>query len=118
MLAVFKTGESLKDIKVLRWKVENDGTLVYEDNRGERDNVFPSSHDFEWTRTDRSHHVEGRHPHVSIEDAVFVETVGGDLTVKVENNTERGEGVYTEPVEEADQGLEEADILWTPGWGP
>jgi hypothetical protein len=34
--------------------------------------------------------VTGRHPHVSIEDKVFVETVGGDLTIKIEDNTDDG----------------------------
>ncbi len=42
----------------------------------------------------------GRTRTSSILDEVFVETVGGDLTIKVENNTEDGRGVYREPVEE------------------
>jgi len=41
---------------------------------------------------------------------VFVETVGGDLTIKVEDNTEDGEGIYSEPVEDKHQGLEDAPI--------
>ncbi|MFD1044940.1 DNA repair ATPase [Kibdelosporangium lantanae] len=36
--------------------------------------------------------------------------VGGDLTVKLENNTETGEGVYAEPVDEPLQSLADADI--------
>ncbi|MEO6082577.1 MAG: DNA repair ATPase, partial [Umezawaea sp.] len=100
VLAIFQTGARTEDIRVLRWQVAPDGTVSYVDNRGERDHVFPPSHDFEWTTTVRENHVLGRHPHISIEDEVFVETVGGDLTVKVENNTETGEGVYREPVDE------------------
>ena len=45
-------------------------------------------------------------------DTVFVETVGGDLTVKVENNTETGLGIYSEPVEDANQSLDDAEIAY------
>ncbi len=37
----------------------------------------------------------GTHPHISIADRFFVETVGGDLTVKIEDNTASGEGIYS-----------------------
>ncbi|GII04146.1 DNA repair ATPase [Planobispora takensis] len=109
MLAVFRTGPS--DIRVLRWQVGADGSLSYVDDRGERDHVFPPSHDFEWTPATRDDHVLGRHPHISIQGEVFVETVGGDLTIKIENNTETGEGVYREPVDEPLQSLADADVL-------
>ncbi|GAA2728744.1 DNA repair ATPase [Actinocorallia aurantiaca] len=105
LLAVFRTGT---DLRVLRWAA--DGS--YLDNRGDRDHVFPPPFDFEWTETTRADHVLGEHPHVSIEGEVFVETVGGDLTVKVENNTETGEGVYSEPVDEPLQALADADISY------
>ncbi|EWC62541.1 hypothetical protein UO65_2131 [Actinokineospora spheciospongiae] len=111
LLAVFQTGPRTEDTKVLRWKVAPDGTVAYEDNRGERDHVFPASHDFEWVPTTRDDHVLGRFPHISILGKVFVETVHGDLTVKVENNTETGEGVYSEPVAEPLQSLADADVL-------
>ena len=55
-------------------------------------------------------HRYGDHPHVSIEDIVFVETVGGDLTIKVEDNTGDGRGIYAEPVDEKDQTLDDAEI--------
>jgi hypothetical protein len=112
LLAVFQTGPRADDLRVLRWKVTVDGTVTYVDNRGERDHVFPPQHDFEWTPTTRDQHVLGRHPHITIEDAVFVETVGGTLTIKVENNTEDGEGVYSEPVDEPLQSLADADIAY------
>ncbi|WP_238015145.1 DNA repair ATPase [Dactylosporangium sp. AC04546] len=112
LLAVFQTGPRTDDIKVLRWTVDTAGEVSYVDNRGERDHVFLPSHDFEWTPVGREHHVPGRHPHISIEDVVFVETVGGDLTVKVENNTETGEGIYHEPVDEPLQSLADADVSY------
>ncbi len=111
LLAVFQTGlEAERDTRVLRWRVGTDGTAEYQDNLGEPDNVFPPSHDFEWTETTRDDHVLGRHPHISIGGEVFVETVGGDLTVKVENNTETGEGIYREPVDEPLQSLADAEV--------
>jgi hypothetical protein len=110
LLAVFQVGQNLGDIKVFRWNVGVDKGVRYIDNRGERDYTFPPSHDFEWTATTRENHVEGRHPHVSILDEVFVETVGGDLTVKVEDNTQDGRGIYREPVEDERQALDDADI--------
>ncbi|GCB43922.1 DNA repair ATPase [Streptomyces sp. NL15-2K] len=112
LLAVFQTGEKAGDIRVLRWALTDDGRASFMDVRGERDHVFPPSHDFTWTRTTREHHVLGRHPHVSIEGEVFVETVGGTLTVKIEDNTETGEGIYTEPVAEPLQSLADADIAY------
>jgi hypothetical protein len=112
LLAVFQTGPRADDLRVLRWRMAVDGTVSYVDNRGERDHVFPPQHDFEWTETTRDQHVLGRHPHITIEDAVFVETVGGTLTVKVENNTEDGEGIYSEPVDEPLQSLADAEVAY------
>ncbi|GAA4080280.1 DNA repair ATPase [Streptomyces shaanxiensis] len=112
LLAVFQTGEKAGDIRVLRWALTDGGRAAFLDARGDRDHVFPPSHDFEWTRTTREDHVLGRHPHVSIGGEVFVETVGGTLTVKVEDNTETGEGVYAEPVAEPLQSLADADIAY------
>ena len=43
---------------------------------------------------------------------MFVETLGGDLTIKVENNTEDGQGIYREPVLDADQSLDDAEIRY------
>ena len=110
LLAVFQVGAGAGDIKVFRWALDPEGNATYIDNRGERDHVFPPSHGFEWTRTSRDHHVHGRHPHVNILDQVFVETVGGDLTVKVEDNTEDGLGIYREPVVEPNQSLDDGEI--------
>ncbi|WP_245712756.1 DNA repair ATPase [Micromonospora nigra] len=112
LLAVFQTGPRTGDIRVLRWRVGVDGMPEYLDSRGERDHVFPPTHDFEWTETTREDHVPGRHPHISVAGEVFVETVGGSLTVKVENNTESGEGIYSEPVDEPLQSLADADVHW------
>ncbi|MCB9587776.1 MAG: DNA repair ATPase [Polyangiaceae bacterium] len=112
LLAVFQTGASVDDKRVFRWGLDSGGHATYIDNRGERDHVFPKSHDFTWRETTREQHVKGRHPHVNIENVVFVECVDGDLTIKVENNTETGQGIYAEPVDDPRQSLDDASISY------
>ncbi|WP_232663152.1 DNA repair ATPase [Pseudonocardia sp. TRM90224] len=112
LLAVFQTSGRTEDDRVLRWQVDPGGAVSYIDNRGERDHVYPAAHDFEWVATTRDDHVLGRHPHISIEDELFVETINGDLTLKIENNTETGKGIYSEPVDEPLQNLADATVLY------
>ncbi|WP_326610949.1 DNA repair ATPase [Streptomyces scopuliridis] len=126
LLAVFQTGESTDDIRVLRWALTAgatdptdptdpanaaDSTVAFLDARGDRDHVVPASHDVEWTATTREDQVLGRHPHISVDGGqVFVSTVGGALTVKTENDTESGDGIHTEPVDEPLQSLADAEV--------
>jgi len=113
LLAEFQTGERRADIRVFRWSISSDGKDVkYIDNRGERDIELPPAFDFEWVETGREHFVNGRFPHVNILDTVFVETIKGDLTVKIENNTEDGLGIYREPVDDDTQSLDDAEISY------
>ncbi|MDA7416896.1 DNA repair ATPase [Xenophilus arseniciresistens] len=112
LLAAFQIGQTAGDIRVFRWKRENDGSLKYVDNRGERDLMPPPSHDFTWTPLTREHHIGGAHPHINVLDTLFVETTGGTLTIKVENNTETGLGIYEEPVDDANQALGDAEIAY------
>ncbi|GAB4203914.1 MAG: DNA repair ATPase [Sandaracinaceae bacterium] len=112
ILAIFQTGATLGDQRVLRWSVDAAGNVQYLDERGERDHVFPSPFDFEWKPVGRESQRSGRHPHVAIEDELFVETVHGDLTIKIEDNTETGQGIYSEPVEDPNQALDDAEIKY------
>jgi len=112
LLAAFQIGQQVHDLRVFRWQVAPDGAIHYLDNRGERDIALPPSHDFEWTPTTREDHVGGKHPHINILDTVFVETVGGDLTVKIENNTETGLGIYSEAVDDKNQSLTDAEVSY------
>lgn len=108
LLAAFQIGERSTDVRVFRWSIANTGELSYLDSRGERDIALPPPFDFEWTRATRELAVDGRHPHLNILDTLFVETTGGDLTVKIENNTETGAGIYSEPVEDRTQSIDDA----------
>jgi hypothetical protein len=112
LLAIFKIGPNLRDVKVMRWSIDRSGAVKYLDNNGLDDHVFPPTHSFEWTRATREHHVQGRFPHINVMDVCFVETTGGDLTIKVENNTSTGEGIYTEPVDDKSQSLDDAQFLF------
>ncbi len=112
LLAAFQIGERLTDLRVFRWQLAPDGAATYIDNRGERDIALPPTHDFEWIATTRDQHVIGKHPHVNVLDTLFVETVGGDLTVKLENNTATGLGIYAEPVDDQNQSLNDAEIAY------
>ncbi|GIT29737.1 MAG: hypothetical protein Ct9H300mP1_17830 [Planctomycetaceae bacterium] len=109
LFMVFRVGASVNDIKSFKWAISDDG-LTYVDNRSDHEVVFPPQHGFEWTLATRDMQQSGTHPHISIADRVFVETVGGDLTVKIEDNTASGEGIYSEPVEHVDQTLDDARV--------
>ena len=112
LFAVFQIGRKIDDTRVFQWRVNKDGTASYIDNRGERALKQAASHDFIWQKAAREQHVNGQHPHVNVLDMVFVETIGGTLTIKVENNTEDGLGIFNEPVDDRTQSLADADIQY------
>ena len=108
----FRIGKGVDDLKAFKFRMEGDGGLTYIGNRYDHEYVFPPQQEFEWVRAHRDMHRAGEHPHISIADRVFVETTGGDLTVKIEDNTSTGQGIYAEPVEDADQTLDDAEIFY------
>ncbi|MCB9797713.1 MAG: DNA repair ATPase [Alphaproteobacteria bacterium] len=112
LLVVFQVGNALTDVKVFRWTLAPGGGVTYMDDRGEREHVFPDPTPFQWRSPGREDYIMGAHPHISILGECFVETVGGDLTIKIEDNTEDGEGIYSEPVDDAKQSLDDADIQY------
>ncbi|UOQ97291.1 DNA repair ATPase [Hymenobacter sp. 5317J-9] len=111
LFMVFRVGKSANDIKTFKWLLQGD-TLTYIDNRSDHEYVFPPQHEFAWKRTTRDMQRSGKHPHISVEDKVFVETIHGDLTIKVENNTATGRGIYAEPVLDKDQTLDDSEIYY------
>ncbi|WP_452598288.1 DNA repair ATPase [Pontimicrobium sp. MEBiC01747] len=106
---VFQLSESNTDIKTFKWLIKGD-TLEYVDNRSEHEYQFPNQHEFQWQEVTRDMHRYGLHPHISILDKVFVETVGGDLTIKIEDNTDNGKGILDEPVLHTDQTLDDGQF--------
>ncbi len=108
---VFQTSSNVLDIKVFKWQIDGD-QLIYVDARSEHEVKFHLGNDFKFEKATRDQQRTGLHPHVSILDKVFVETINGDLTIKVEDNTESGKGIYSEDVEDKDQNLDDAEISY------
>jgi MoxR-like ATPase len=108
---VFQVGKTKKDIKTFKWAVI-DGKYQYAGNRSDHEFKYPQQHEFSWQKVNRDMHRKGIHPHISIKDRVFIETTSGDLTLKIEDNTETGQGIYSEPVDEKDQTLDDAEIYF------
>ncbi|GEM76484.1 DNA repair ATPase [Vibrio sagamiensis] len=107
----FQIGMRAEDRKVFRFQI-NKNSIEYLDSLGHQSLTSANQHDFEWTETTREDHVLGKHPHVSIQDKLFVECISGDLTIKVEDNTEDGKGVYREEVEDPHQSVADAKISY------
>lgn len=118
LLLAFQIGERITDIRVFRFALDfSQGTpesaqVAYVDNRGERDIELPPAYDFDWINTTRDQMINGKYPHMNILDTIFVETVGGDLTIKIEDNTQSGQGIYSEPVNDRTQSLTDAEIAY------
>lgn len=114
LFMVFGTSPALNDLAVFKWTF-SDGKLTYLDGRAEaefRRIAFPPPHEFRWEIPDRESYRYGDHPHVSIADRVFVECTEGDLTIKVEDNTATGEGIYSEPVDDKYQKVDDAELAY------
>lgn len=110
---IFQIGKTNEDLKVFKWEKDREGHYQYVGEGSTLEVLEKTKNKFNgWVKTDRSNFVAGKFPHVSILDKLFVETVGGDLTIKIENNTDDGHGIYTEPVDNAHQNLEDADIAY------
>ncbi|MEJ5106244.1 DNA repair ATPase [Chryseobacterium sp. MYb328] len=106
---VFQLSESTTDIKAFKWLIK-DNQLIYVDSRSASETSYPPQHGFAWTKATRDMQRSGKHPHISLADKVFVESIGGDITIKVEDNTDTGKGIYSEDVIHKDQNLDDAEI--------
>ncbi|RMG16370.1 MAG: AAA family ATPase, partial [Bacteroidetes bacterium] len=111
LFMVFQVGKGPGDVKTFKWALQ-EHSLSYLGNRFDHEYKFPDQHEFVWKRTNRDMHRRGKHPHISILDRVFVETVGGDLTIKVEDNTDSGQGIYAEEVTHKEQTLDDAEVAY------
>ncbi len=108
---VMRVGHSLNDIKTFKWLI-GEGPLEYLGNRFDHEYQYPDQQEFEWVRAHRDMHRSGEHPHISVEDRLFVETIKGDLTIKIEDNTSTGKGIYAEAVTDFDQSLDDAEVFY------
>src|SRR5690606_39159018 len=108
---IFRIGDNETDIKVFKWQIDGK-KLIYSEDRAANEFSFPDQKQFSWVKTTRDMFRNGVHPHISIEDQIFVETVGGDLTIKIEDNTNDGKGIFNELVEYKDQVLQDAEIFY------
>ncbi|MBN8865347.1 MAG: DNA repair ATPase [Sphingobacteriales bacterium] len=108
---IFQTSKNPDDRKAFKWLIKNN-QLVYIDDRSIHEVRKAPQHDFEWIKTDLSHRRLGLHPHISVLDKVFIEALNGDITFKIENNTDTGRGIFSEPVLNRDQQLDDAEYYY------
>src|SRR5690349_57516 len=105
---VFQTSKNPDDKKAFKWLIK-DEKLIYVDDRSTHEVRKAPQHEFDWIKTDLNNRRLGLHPHISILDKVFIEAIQGDITFKVENNTDSGQGIFSEPVVNKDQQLDDAE---------
>ncbi|KAB8161389.1 DNA repair ATPase [Streptomyces sp. 3MP-14] len=115
LLAVFRTGERVDDIRVLRWKLHPDGRPEYVDAKGERDHVPPDQDEVAWTATTRDDHVPGaapgQPPHIDIDGTLRLATAGGTLRLAVQRGPDgEAEERHSEPLAEPLQSLADAQV--------
>lgn len=105
---VFQTSKNPDDRKAFKWLIKND-QLHYVDDRSIHEVRNAPQYDFKWIKTDLSNRRLGLHPHISILDKVFIEALHGDITFKIEDNTDTGKGIFSEAVQNKDQQLDDAE---------
>jgi hypothetical protein len=108
LFMIFQTSKSPDDRKAFKWLIK-DEKLVYVDDRSIHEVKKAPQHEFDWIKTDLNSRRLGLYPHISILDKVFIEALHGDITFKVENNTDSGKGIYSDPVSNKDQQLDDAE---------
>lgn len=108
---IFQTSKSAQDLKAFKWLIK-DGKLIYQDDRSIHEVKKADQFDFEWQKTSLEDRRLGKFPHISILDKVFIEAIGGDITFKIEDNTDSGKGIFTEKVTNLDQQLDDAEYYY------
>lgn len=111
LFMIFQTSQNVNDIKAFKWLIK-DGKLIYQDDRSVQEVKDPNQFDFVWTKTNLEDRRLGKHPHISILDKVFIEAIHGDITFKIEDNTDTGKGIYSEKVTNIDQQLDDAEYFY------
>ena len=117
LLAVFRTGTSATDIRVLRWEIVPGGDgqgsehgLNYLDDRGERDHRYPHRHDVDWITTTRSDHVDDRY--VLVAERLLIDPLGGTLELRYDDGAAEPTLLLSETVTHADQALQDCEVSY------
>ena len=108
---IFHTSKNTEDRKAFKWLIKGK-KLIYQDDRSIHEVVKAPQHEFKWIKTNLDDRRLGLYPHISILEKVFIEATGGDITFKIENNTDSGQGIYSEKVENKDQQIDDADYYY------
>lgn len=108
---IFQTSKNTEDLKAFKWLIK-DNTLHYENDRSIHEVSKAPQFEFEWVKTGLQDRRLGKFPHISILDKVFIEALHGDITFKIEDNTESGKGIYSETVSNLDQQLDDAEYYY------
>ena len=108
---IFQTSKNPEDLKAFKWLIK-DGKLIYENDRSIHEVKTPIQFEFDWIKTNLEDRRLGKFPHISILDKVFIEALHGDITFKIEDNTDSGKGIYSEKVFNTDQQLDDAEYYY------
>ena len=108
---IFQTSKNIEDKKAFKWLIKG-SKLIYQDDRSIHEVIKAPQHEFKWIKTTLEDRRLGLHPHISVLDKVFIEAIEGDITFKVEDNTDTGRGIYSEKVDNKDQQLDDADYYY------
>ncbi|WP_416874191.1 DNA repair ATPase [Kitasatospora sp. SC0581] len=113
LLAVFRTGPTAADVRVLRWRLDgglaDDAQPSYLDGRGERDHTPADGQQLPWTALTRDDQLPagpGRPPRADLAGELLVGVDGGRLTITAPDGRE----LHHEPLAEALQTLADARI--------
>ncbi|MFH9350350.1 DNA repair ATPase [Kitasatospora sp. NPDC017646] len=108
LLAVFRTGPAAADVRVLRWRLDDD-RVDYQDGRGERDHAPAEGQQLDWTpltRDDQLPAAPGAAPRAGLAGELHLGVDGGRLTL----TTPDGRELHHEPLAEALQTLADAQV--------
>lgn len=108
---IFQTSKNVDDLKAFKWLIKG-GRLIYQDDRSIHEVKSADQFEFQWTKTTLEDRRLGKFSHVSILDKVFIEALHGDITFKIEDNTDSGKGIYSEKVTHLDQQLDDAEYYY------
>ncbi|MFI8459227.1 DNA repair ATPase [Kitasatospora sp. NPDC085464] len=112
LLAVFRTGPAATDVRVLRWRLDDDADdarPAYLDGRGERDHTPADGQQLAWTALTRDDQLPagpGRPPRADLAGELHLGVDGGRLTL----TTPDGRELHHEPLADALQTLADAQI--------